>query len=138
MNRIKFRLLLLFLSIIGVTMMSCAKKDIYVDLTANSWKVVKMKKPGESSYKKAEKSYMLTFTSEQTYTLELDVNNCFGDYNVTSNGNIDLGQGGCTEICCDSDFGVDILKLLPKMAKYYGKGDELILEGEGKIILKKE
>ncbi len=42
----------------------------------------------------------------------------------------------CTLICCDSDFAKDLVFLFPKMTDYYGKGNELIFEGEGEIILK--
>ena len=117
---------------------SCAKKDINIDLTATTWEVVKIKKQGESSYTKAEESYVLTFTNEQTYTLNLDVNNCFGDYEIASKGNIDLGHVGCTMICCDSEFAQNLTQLFPKMTKYYGKGDKLIFEGEGEIVLERK
>ncbi len=137
MKRVKLQLLLLAL-IAGMMTTSCAKKDIYIDLTSNDWEIVKIKKQGESSYTKAGASYILSFTNEQTYALKLDVNNCFGDYEITSNGNIVIGHMGCTEVCCDSEFAQTLLQLFPKMTKYYGKGDELIFEGEGKIVLKKK
>ena len=137
MKRIKLQLLLLAL-MAGMMTTSCAKKDIYIDLTSNNWEVIKIKKQGESSYTKTGESYILSFTSENTYTINLDVNNCFGDYDITSNGNIEIGLMGCTQICCDSEFAQDLAQLLPKMTTYYGKGDELIFEGEGKIVLNKK
>lgn len=137
MKRIKMQLLLLAL-MAGMMTTSCAKKDIYIDLTSNNWEVIKIKKQGESSYTKTGESYILSFTSENTYTINLDVNNCFGDYDITSNGNIEIGLMGCTQICCDSEFAQDLAQLLPKMTTYYGKGDELIFEGEGEIVLKRK
>ena len=137
MKRVKLQLLLLAL-IAGMMTTSCAKKDIYIDLTSNNWEIVKMKKQGEYTYTKAEESYVLTFTNEQTYTLNLDVNNCFGNYEIANKGNIDLGYVGCTEICCDSEFAQNLTQLFPKITKYYGKGDNLIFEGEGEIVLKKK
>jgi len=137
MKRIRLQLLLLaFMA--GIMTTSCAKKDIYIDLTSNDWEVVKIKMQGESSYTKSGASYILSFTSENTYAINLDVNNCFGDYDITSDGNIDFGLMGCTEICCDSEFAQNLSQLFPKMTKYYGKGNELIFEGEGKIVLKKK
>ena len=117
---------------------SCAKKDIHIDLTSHEWEVVKIQKDGESSYTKAEASYILTFTNENTYAINLDVNQCFGSYEISGGGNIDISQGGCTMICCDSKFAMNMLGLLPHMTSYYGQGDELILEGEGKIVLKEK
>ncbi len=129
-------LLFTFISILIIT--SCGKKDIYIDLTSNNWELVKIKKQGESSYTKAEESYIIKFTNEQTYNVNLDVNDCFGEYNITSDGLINVGPMGCTEVCCDSEFALSFLELLPKMTSYYAKGDELIFEGEGKIILKEK
>ena len=137
MKRIRLQLLLLAL-MAGMITASCAKKDIYIDLTANDWEVVKIKKQGASSYTKAEESYVLAFTNEQTYTLNLDVNNCFGDYEIASKGNIDLGRVVCTMICCDSEFAQNLSQLFPNMTKYYGKGDKLIFEGEGEIVLERK
>jgi len=137
MKHLKVQLLLLAL-MAGMMTTSCDKKDIYIDLTSNDWEVVKIKKDGDSGYTKARESYILSFTSENTYAINLDVNNCFGDYDITSDGNIDFGLMGCTEVCCDSEFAQNLSLLFPKMTKYYGKGDELILEGEGKIVLKKK
>lgn len=123
---------------VGMICTSCAKKDIYIDLTSSNWEVVKIKKQGESSYTKAEESYILKFTNEQTYNVNLDVNDCGGEYEISSYGNINLGLMGCTEVCCDSEFALSFSELLPKMTSYYAKGDELVFEGEGKIILKEK
>lgn len=111
---------------------------MYVDLASNDWEVVKIKRQDESDYTKAEKSYILKFTNEQTYTFKLDVNDCFGEYETMAYGIINIGQMGCTEVCCDSEFAQTLLDLFPKMTSYYGKGDELIFEGEGEMILKQK
>ena len=137
MIQLKPQLLVSFLLFIVISF-SCGKKDIYLDLTSNDWEVIKIKKQGESSYTKAEESYILKFTNEQTYSINLDVNECFGDYEIMGSGNIEVGQMGCTEVCCDSEFATTLSDLFPKMTSYYGKGDELIFEGEGKIILKEK
>ena len=55
-------------------------------------------------------------------------------YEIINSGNIKISPKGCTEICCDSDFAEDLSQLFPKMTEYYGKGDELIFEGQGEII----
>ena len=117
-------------------LVSCKKEDINLNIMFNKWKVLKIKKQGESKYSKAKNIYILDFTSDTTYTLHLDVNSCLGVYSIIKNGNIAIEPMGCTEMCCDSEFGENLSFLLPKMSDYYGKGDELIFEGQGEIILK--
>jgi heat shock protein HslJ len=97
---------------------------------------VKIKRQGEATYSKAKKSYILEFTSDTTYSFIFDVNDCFGLYEIINSGNIKINAMGCTEVCCDSDFAIELMQLFPKMNNYYGRGNELIFEGEGKIILK--
>ena len=132
----KYRILILTV-LVGLIMWSCEKEDINIDIKSNNWEVVKIKKQGESTYTKTKESYVLEFTSDTTCTLKLDVNNCFGNYEIINSGNIKINPMVCTEICCDSDFAEKLLQLFPKMTEYYGKGKELIFEGQGKIILKK-
>ncbi len=129
--------ILIFTILVGLIMWSCKKEDINIDIKSNNWEVVKIKKQGESTYSKTKESYILEFISDTTYTLKLDVNNCFGNYEIINSGNIKMNPMGCTEICCDSDFAEDLLQLFPKMTEYYGKGNELIFEGQGEIILEK-
>lgn len=130
-NRIK---LIFIISLICLVILSCKKEDINIDMKSNKWVVIKMKSQGESTYTKASESYVLEFTSDTTYTLKLDVNICFGHYEIMNSGNIIISPMGCTKICCDSDFAEDLSQLLPKMTEYYGKGDELIFEGQGEIV----
>jgi hypothetical protein len=92
--------ILIFAVLPGFIMGSCKKEDINIDITSNNWEVVKIKKQGESKYTKAGKSYIIVFKNDGV---------------------------GCTEICSDSDFAVDLAYLFPKMTNYYGKGKELIL-----------
>ena len=134
----KFRkiLILVFSSLIGLIMWSCEKEDINIDIKSNNWVVVKTMKQGEFSYSIAKENYILKFINDSIFDINLDVNSCQGKYNIVSNGNIELGLVACTEICCDSDFAEDLVQLIPLMTKYYGKGNELIFEGQGEIILK--
>ena len=129
--------ILIFSILFGLMILaSCKNEDINLNIMFNKWKVVKIKKQGESKYSKTKKNYILNFTSDTTYTLHLDVNSCLGVYNIIKNGDITIGPMVCTEMCCDSEFAENLSFLLPKMSDYYGKGDELIFEGQGKIILK--
>lgn len=138
MKQRKYQLIILIALSSLLMLWSCKKEDVNIDITSTKWVVVKIKKQGEASFTKTTESYILEFADETTYTLKLDVNNCFGHYEIINNGNIKINAMGCTEICCDSDFAEDLSQLLPKMTKYYEKGNELIFEGEGEIILEKK
>ncbi len=123
-------------ALFALILTACKTEDINIDITSNSWEVVKLKKQGDASFTKAKESYVLKFTSDTKYTLNLDVNNCSGNYEILNSGNIDIGAMGCTKICCDSEFAEDLALLFPKMTKYYAKDKELIFEGQGEIILR--
>ena len=137
-NLKKILIIIVFSIFIGLIIWSCEKEDIDIDLKSNNWVVVKIKKQGESSYSFAKDSYILKFINDSILDFNLDVNSCSVKYNIISNGNIEWKKGYCTEICCDSDFAMDSVQLIPKMTKYYGKGKELIFEGQGEIILKQK
>ena len=129
-------LILIFTILVGLIMWSCKKEDSNIDIESNNWEIVKIKNQGESTYTNATESYILVFVNDTTYTLKLDVNNCGGQYKIVQNGKISFNTMACTEICCDSEFAENLVLLLSKMTEYYGKGNELILEGQGEIILK--
>ena len=115
---------------------SCQKEDLDIDLTTNNWKVEKIRRSGQLTYESTDSSYILRFLSDTAYTLSLDVNTCFGQYEILHKGSIEIQAMGCTEVCCDSDLAVDLSLLFPKMTQYFGKEDELHFEGDGKIVLK--
>ena len=121
-----------------VLLLSCEKEDVNIDIKSNKWVVVKMKSQGEPTFTETRESYVLEFTSDTTYQLKLDVNSCFGYYEIINSGNITISLMGCTEVCCDSDFAEDLSQLFPKMTEYYGKGNNLIFEGEGEIVFEPE
>ncbi len=138
MGKLMKILIIIFSVFIGFIVWSCEKEDIDINLKSNNWVVVKIKKQGESSYSLAKESYILKFISDSILDFNLDVNRCKVKYNIIGNGNIEWKERFCTELCCDSDYAVDLMQLIPKMTNYYGKGKELIFEGQGKIILKQK
>ncbi|MBA7571827.1 hypothetical protein ES708_13596 [subsurface metagenome] len=131
--------LIFWLGLFLIIFFSCEKENIdtEIDITLNDWKVIKIKKQGELSYLNAAESYIFEFINDTTFTFNLDVNSCGGQYKIISKGSIELGDTYCTEICCDSDFAEDLRQLIPQMTRYYGKGNELIFKGQGEIILGK-
>lgn len=135
MNKLIFFAFGLFL----IIFFSCEEENINteIDITLNDWKVVKIKKQGELSYLYPSETYIFDFINDTIFTFNLDVNSCGGEYEIINAGNIELGDTYCTEICCDSDYAEDLRQLIPKMNTYYGKGDQLILKGQGEIIFEK-
>lgn len=122
-----------------VIFISCEEDnlDTEIDITLNDWKVIKIKKQGELLYLNATESYIFEFINDTTFTFNLDVNGCGGNYKVINIGDIELGDAFCTEICCDSDFAKDLRQLIPQMTRYYGKGNQLIFKGQGEIIFER-
>ena len=119
-------------------LLSCEKEDVNIDIKSNKWVVVKMKCQGESTFTETGESYVLAFTNDTILNLRLDVNSCFGYYEIINSGKINISLMGCTEVCCDSDFAKGLSQLFPKMTEYYRKGDNLIFEGEGEIVFEPE
>ena len=114
---------------------SCEKKDVDVNLTADDWKVEKIRKSGILIYTSTDSSYILHFSDAKTFNLNLDVNNCIGLYEIPDKGSISFQAMACTEICCDTEFAEDLASLFPKMTSYYVRENKLYLEGDGEIIL---
>lgn len=127
--------LLFLLIFIVLLVLSCTKNDDLLQISTTKWRVVKVKEQSESSYTKADKDYIIDFVNDTLYTLSLDVNNCSGNYETINNGAVNINLPGCTKMCCDSNFAEELLQLLPKMTTYSQKRKQLILEGQGIIVL---
>ena len=133
----KLKKLHVFLMILvsGIILASCEKKDVGIDLTSTEWKVEKIRKSGQLIYSSTDSTYVLRFTSETEYSLNLDVNACIGLYQVTHRGSIAIQPMACTEICCDTDFAWELAELFPEMSSYFLRDNKLHLQGDGEIIL---
>ena len=134
MNHCKLIILLLMLGI-GLLGSSCEKKDVDIDLTSEDWKVEKIRKSGKLIFTSTDSTYILEFTSDEAYRLDLDVNTCIGLYEIAQKGSIEFQAMACTKICCDTEFAMDLSGLFPKMTGYYIRDNKLHFEGDGEIIL---
>jgi len=128
-------IILILIPILGLLGSSCAQEDVDIDLTANNWKVEKIRKSGQVNFTNTDSTYILQFLSDSEYELSLDVNTCMGQYQIPNKGDIEIQAMACTEMCCDTEFAGDLSLLFSKMKRYYGRGDELHFEGGGKIVL---
>lgn len=130
-NYLIFTMAILF----GVLISSCQTED-EIDVTLNQWKVEKIKKEGNSEFTFTEADYILDFLTKTTFSINLDVNNCGGSYEVKSEGEIQFTALGCTEACCDTEIAQDISIMLENMTTYAAQGNnKLILEGKGQMVL---
>jgi heat shock protein HslJ len=125
------------LYLIFLTLLSCKKENINIDITSDKWEVISGKESGQTFSDKPKEIYILHFSSDSTYRVKLDVNDCFGKYVIPEKGKIDFENAGCTEVCCDSEFAENLLKMLIKINGYFVKGDVLTLTGDVQIKLKR-
>lgn len=131
----------LLTSIVFASLFSaCEKETIGIDLQANRWKLVKLKDSEDTFFKQAEKDYFLEFTSDTSFTGKLDVNDFFGNYQLPEEGQIELDDDrvGITLVCCESEYAESYLNVFLTVRNYYIRGDELIFEGDGKLVFEAE
>lgn len=122
--------------LLGLIFSSCQKEE-NIDFTLHKWKVIKIKKDGDSQFTYAKEDYIVDFISDSAFTINLDVNSCRGKYELLSVSSLKFTPALCSYACCDSQIAVDIINTFPEMTTYYVEGDELKFEGVGKIVLKK-
>lgn len=121
-------------------LLSCKSNNEQIsleELQSTKWKVAKIANDMDFSYTDAPNAYFLEFKTDYEFQLSLDVNECMGGYSFNNNGGMTFQMGGCTKICCDSFFAENLLILLAKMSTWSLSNNQLILEGEGEIVLDK-
>lgn len=127
------------ISFIGLALLlsasECGKKEIV--LAGTRWKVSEMRQPNATSAQLPTKDYILEFQNENSLSIRLDVNNCMGSYEITDKGAIRILPPGCTKMCCDSEFAMNLAQTLSNMQTFKLKNDVLHLSGQGKIVLEK-
>lgn len=107
------------------------------DLNGTRWKVTEIRQPNASSAQLPTKDYVLEFRDNKSVGIKLDINNCFGNYEIADAGKIFIQPLACTKACCDSDLAMQIISLLPQMTDYQVKNDIMRLSGSGKMALQK-
>lgn len=69
----------------------------------------------------------IEFLGDGTTNIKLDINACFGSYETGGNSSIVISNSGCTEACCDSDFSLKFMEMLPQVSTYELENDTLKL-----------
>lgn len=111
----------------------CSKKEIA--LANTRWKILEFRQPNATSAQLPTKDYILEFQNENSLNIRLDVNNCMGSYEITGKGAIRISPLGCTKMCCDSEFAMNLAMTLSQMHTLKLKKNKLTLTGEGRILL---
>lgn len=107
-----------------------------LEIITGNWEVLSIKRNGQVYSETAENSYILEFTSNDAFTLSLDVNNCYGQYALPADGHINFDEIGCTYVCCDSEFAEDLVPILRTVSSYSRLSKILVLMGDGQLVLK--
>jgi len=135
----KKRILLFIVLVVSILLQAC--NDDECDCKGQivgKWKVDGFMSIESVSYSK-DNSYspFITFNSDGTYDVELDVNACSGDYLTGSNDSLSISDIACTEICCDSYFSEKFVDMLSQVSAYNISDDELwlIVTGWGWVVL---
>ncbi|MFY9153450.1 MAG: META domain-containing protein [Prolixibacteraceae bacterium] len=111
-------------------LISCYKDhDSEVDSIFHTWEAKNFISIESVAYPKFEgHQILITFNPNGTYQLQLDVNQCLGTYQSGFNSQIGIGSAGCTKICCDSEFSIKLVEMLPKVGSFKINGKTLNLE----------
>ncbi|MBR9860195.1 META domain-containing protein [bacterium] len=129
--QVKISLLLSLFLISG-----CAKESIDANFVDDNWLVTSMFSP-QGVLQNSPEEYPVTF-SEGNVTIKLEENTAFGTFNIPQEGDIEFSSLGSTLKCCDSKFAEQVVQVIPTVTSYYVKKEQLYLEGDQIIVLRKE
>lgn len=95
----------------------------------NTWEVTEIISV-ESRMSEKNNNYnpIIEIKEDGNYNIELDVNHCYGNFEIASNNQITFSGAGCTKICCDSEFSQKFTQLLPQVCSYEIEGNKMKLE----------
>jgi len=110
--------------------------EIIIDLSSNTWEVVKLKEENATIFTNADKAYTIQFKTDDTFVLNVSPNACSGNYTTQDDMSISISSISCTEVAGGSQFANTLSDLFPKATSFKKIGDELILIGEGEIVVK--
>jgi hypothetical protein len=134
-------LILIFLT--SFILSSCEKEgndEIKFDENIfGKWEVVEFMSVESMLYSKNDNYYpIIEFKNDGSFSLELDQNNCSGNFVLSGENEIEITGPGCTKMCCDSDFSNKVATMLPQVTTYSFDEETLKLNvpGWGWISLK--
>ncbi len=128
------------LSLIALTIIQCRESEpnINYDSILGKWKVICISETETSTWQSANAVYIFNFTRVNGLGISLDRNSCSGIFDIPEKGKITIDWQGCTKVCCDSNYGLKLASLVPKLADYSINMDTLFLSGIGRLKLIKQ
>lgn len=122
------------------SIISCNKNNIEVTNTIyNRWEIIDFISVESMMYAKDnEFNPGIEFHKNGSYSLQLDVNNCLGNFELSGKEGIVLTAAGCTKMCCDSDFSNKVKEMIHQVEGYSIENNKMKLNipGWGWINLK--
>jgi heat shock protein HslJ len=77
--------------------------------------------------KNENKPILLTFKSDGSYELKLDINRGWGTFTLNVDNQIKFGVAAITEACCDSKFSEKLVMMISMVTTYSIEGNTLKL-----------
>jgi len=109
----------LIVLILMLTQISCNKDEVANSMLYSTWEAKSFMSLESVAYPKNEnKSILLTFKKDGTYSMKLDVNSCGGRFSLDKNNQIEIESPACTEACCDSKFSEKLTMMISKVTSY--------------------
>ena len=87
-------------------------------LLNSTWRLERFNGETIDHEKYGQEAFILQFTNGVQYAFSLDVNACGGSLKTDNKGTIAFEMPGCTEMCCDSEFAMQVINALHKVEKY--------------------
>ncbi|MFT6147335.1 MAG: heat shock protein HslJ [Saprospiraceae bacterium] len=86
---------------------------------------------------KEEKGLTIIFQEEGRVSYKLSMNSCFGSYTL-DNEKMLITSGGCTKMCCDTEFADEFQSILGTAKSYKIQGENYLVINGAEVILKLE
>lgn len=125
---LKYMKLFVALAVIACFAFQCDEDETII---SNSWRVAELHLTDQDTTIIPDAEYIIIFNPDNTYSINLDINNCFGDFKITGEDQIDIGNGGCTEACCDSELAIEIFEKIMASEQYFVSQNDLNLSSDG-------
>ena len=138
----KHPLLLFTLFLVFLLPVSCSDEDCdcYDGGLVAKWEATTFMSVESMMYSKDDDyNPTIEFKGDGTMEIHLDINMCGGDYQIGLDSTINMGNTGCTEACCDSQFSQKFVEMLPRVDSYEIENTRLrlLVSGWGWINLER-
>lgn len=109
-------------------LISCDKERKVNSILFATWEAKSFMSLESVAYPKNEnKPILLTFNSDGTYSLKLDINSCGGNFTSGKSNQLEIESPACTEACCDSKFSEKLASTISRVTSFDLEGNTLKL-----------